>query len=73
MDWVTGLQKAINYIEAHLTEEIDYEAVAAQSFLQIIIFREFSVFFAELLSENISATAGSLSPAKSLHKEMKKL
>lgn len=32
MDWITGMQKAIDYIEAHLTEPIDYDAVAAQSF-----------------------------------------
>ena len=31
MDWITGMQRAIDYIEAHLTDEIDYEAVAAQS------------------------------------------
>ena len=29
MDWITGMQKAIDYIEANLTEEIDYEKVAA--------------------------------------------
>ena len=29
MDWVTGMQAALDYIEAHLTEEIDYEKVAA--------------------------------------------
>ncbi len=32
MDWITGLQKAIDYIEAHLLDEIDYETVATQSF-----------------------------------------
>lgn len=32
MDWITGMQKAIDYMEAHLTEQIDYDAVAAQSF-----------------------------------------
>jgi len=32
MDWISGLQKAIDYIEDHLTDEIDYEAVAAQSY-----------------------------------------
>ena len=32
MDWTTGLQKAIDYIEDHLLEKIDYDAVAAQSF-----------------------------------------
>ena len=28
MDWITGIQNAINYIEEHLLEEIDYEEVA---------------------------------------------
>ncbi len=32
MDWITGLQKAVDYVEDHLTEPIDYEKVAAQSF-----------------------------------------
>ena len=31
MDWIIGLQKAIDYIEDNLTETIDYETVAAQS------------------------------------------
>ena len=30
MDWITGMQKAIDYIEENLTEEIDYEKVAAK-------------------------------------------
>ena len=32
MDWIIGMQKAIDYIENHLTEKIDYDMVAAQSF-----------------------------------------
>ena len=32
MDWIKGLQQSIDYIEEHLTETVDYEAVAAQSF-----------------------------------------
>ncbi len=32
MDWIVGMQNAINYIEDHLTENIDYDLVAAQSF-----------------------------------------
>lgn len=32
MDWPTGLQKAIDYIEDHLLEKIDYDTVATQSF-----------------------------------------
>ena len=32
MDWIIGLQKAIDYIENNLTDTIDYEKVAAQSY-----------------------------------------
>lgn len=31
MDWIQGIQRALDYTEAHLTEEIDYEAVARQA------------------------------------------
>lgn len=31
MDWVTGIQRAIDYMEAHITEDIDYAAAARQS------------------------------------------
>ncbi len=31
MDWLTGIQNAINYIEEHLTEEIDYDEVAKEA------------------------------------------
>lgn len=31
MDWITGIQKAIDYVEAHLTEAIDYEETAKQA------------------------------------------
>lgn len=32
MDWITGIQRALDYIEEHLTERIDYEAVAKQAY-----------------------------------------
>ena len=32
MDWITGIQNAINYIEEHLTEELDYAQIARESF-----------------------------------------
>lgn len=32
MDWITGIQRALDYTEAHLTDEIDYEKVAAQAY-----------------------------------------
>ena len=31
MDWITGIQRALDYTEAHLTEEIDFEAVAKEA------------------------------------------
>ncbi len=31
MDWITGIQRAIDYTEAHLTDKIDYEAVAREA------------------------------------------
>lgn len=32
MDWITGLQRAINYVEEHLTEQIDYDLVAREAY-----------------------------------------
>lgn len=32
MDWITGIQNAIEYIETHITEDIDYELAAKKSF-----------------------------------------
>lgn len=31
MDWITGIQRALDYTESHLTQEIDYEEVAKQA------------------------------------------
>ena len=31
MDWITGIQRAIDYTEAHLTDEIDFEAAAREA------------------------------------------
>ena len=54
MDWITGIQKAIDYIEANLTEEIDYEKVAAESFSSSYHFqRVFSVLCGYTLGEYI--------------------
>lgn len=56
MDWVTGIQKAIDYIEAHLTDDggIDYEIVAQQSFSSSYHFqRVFSTLCGYTLGEYI--------------------
>lgn len=31
MEWITGIQRAINYMEEHMLEEIDYEAAAKEA------------------------------------------
>ena len=54
MDWITGIQNAINYIEDHLTDEIDYEQVAKASFSSSFHFqRVFSILCGYTLGEYI--------------------
>lgn len=54
MEWITGLQSAIDYIEEHLTDEIDFEAVAAQGFSSVYHFqRIFSILCGYTLGEYI--------------------
>ncbi len=54
MDWITGLQKAIDYIEDHLLEEIDYNELAAQSFSSSYHFqRIFSILCGFTIGEYI--------------------
>ena len=54
MEWITGIQNAINYIESHLTEPIDYELVARKSFSSSYHFqRVFSILSGYTLGEYI--------------------
>lgn len=54
MDWITGIQAAINYIEDHLTEELDYELIAGESFSSSSHFqRIFSILCGYTLGEYI--------------------
>ena len=32
MDWITGIQRALDYAEGHLTDEVDYEAAARAAY-----------------------------------------
>ncbi len=32
MDWVTGMQRAIDYMEEHLTDELKYEKIASLAY-----------------------------------------
>ena len=54
MNWVVGMQNAIDYIENHLTEKIDYDKVAAQSFSSSYHFqRVFSILCGFTVGEYI--------------------
>ncbi len=39
MDYITGIQNAINYVEAHLTEEIETETVAREAAMSTFYFQ----------------------------------
>ena len=54
MDWITGIQRAIDYIEGNLTETIDYEEVAKQCYSSSYHFqRVFSILCGFTLGEYI--------------------
>ena len=65
MEWIVGMQRAIDYIEAHLTDEIDYEKVAAESFSSGYHFqRIFSILCGYTLGEYIRMRRLSLAGAE---------
>lgn len=39
MDWIQGIQRAIDYTEAHIREEIDYEEVARAAYSSVFHFQ----------------------------------
>lgn len=54
MDWITGIQNAIDYIETHLTQELDHEEIARASFSSSFHFqRVFSILCGYTLGEYI--------------------
>lgn len=54
MDWITGMQKAIDYIEEHITDKLDYEEIAKISFSSSYHFqRVFSILCGYTLGEYI--------------------
>ena len=54
MDWITGIQKAIDYIEDNITDELDYEKIAKESFSSSYHFqRVFSILCGYTLGEYI--------------------
>ena len=62
MDWITGIQRAIDYTEEHLTEEIDYEAAAREAASSAFHFqRMFSMLVGYTLGDYIRMRRLSLS------------
>ena len=73
MDWIIGMQKAIDYIEEHLTEDIDYEKAAKECFSSSYHFqRIFSILCGYTLGEYIRMRRMSLAGADSFAKAFQK-
>lgn len=54
MEWVVGIQKAIDYIEDHISEDLDYEEIAKTAFSSSYHFqRVFSILCGYTLGEYI--------------------
>ena len=54
MNWIEGIQRAIDYIESNLTEDIDFESIAAESFSSSYHFqRVFNILCGYTLGEYI--------------------
>ena len=65
MEWITGIQNAINYIEDHITEELDYEEIAKVSFSSPFHFqRLFSILCGYTLGEYIRSRRLTLAGAE---------
>ena len=61
MDWITGLQKAMDYIEDNLTEDLDYDNIAGVAFVSGFHFqRAFSLMCGYTLGEYIRSRRLSL-------------
>lgn len=72
MDWITGLQRAIDYIEAHLTEEISYDAVAREAYVSPFYFqRVFSILCGYPVGEYIRCRRLTLAGAELLATDRK--
>lgn len=54
MEWISGIQRAIDYIESHLTDEIDFESAAREAYSSSFHFqRVFSILCGITLGDYI--------------------
>lgn len=72
MDWITGIQKAIDYVETHILEHIDYEYVAKAAYSSSFHFqRVFSILCGFTLGEYIRYRRLSLAGSELIGSEEK--
>lgn len=72
MDWIKGIQRALDYTEAHLTEEIDYDAVAKEACSSSFHFqRVFSIMCGFTLGDYIRMRRLSLAADELVHSDEK--
>lgn len=72
MDWITGLQRAIDYIEDNLTDDLDYEKIAAKACVSSFHFqRIFSIICNYSLGEYIRSRRLTLAGAELSQGKMK--
>lgn len=72
MDWIQGIQKAIDYIEENITEKIDYEEVAKRAYSSSFHFqRVFGIMCGFTLGEYIRRRRLTLAGNELLRKNMK--
>ena len=72
MDWIQGIQKAIDYIEENITEKIEYEEVAKRAYSSSFHFqRVFGIMCGFTLGEYIRRRRLTLAGNELLRKNMK--
>ena len=72
MDWIKGIQRALDYTEAHLTEEIDYDAAAKEACSSSFHFqRVFSIMCGYTLGDYIRMRRLSLAADELAHSDEK--
>ena len=72
MEWISGIQRAIDYIESHLTDEIDYEAAAREAYSSSFHFqRVFSILCGFTLGEYVRMRRLSLAANDIIHTDKK--
>lgn len=72
MNWIAGIQRAIDYVEDHIMEPIDYEAVAKSAYSSSFHFqRVFSILCGFTLGEYIRSRRLSLAGSELLRSDEK--